>query len=111
MAGKERRHGAGRRAAEGETAPTPGTRQPKHPTRIRTRRREPKGARGRRRRLIQDGGQMGGQHPRSAGNSQGGENNDDAGHLPAQTPVTAQAALEGATGSARPEPLPRSIET
>ena len=47
--------------------------------------------------------------PRRTGTSRGGGNNDDAGHSPDQTPVAAQAALEGARGSARPAPLPGSI--
>ena len=66
MEGKEWHHGARQRAAEAETVPTPGTRQPRHPTRLRPLRREPKGARGRRRRLKQDGGQMGGRHPKES---------------------------------------------
>ena len=63
MAGTERRHGARRRAEEGETAPTPGTRRPRPLTRLRLRRREPKGEQGRRRRLTQDGRRQGGTTP------------------------------------------------
>ena len=63
MAGTERRHGALRRAEEGETVPTPGTRRPTPPPRLMPRRREPKGEQGRRRRLTQDGRRQGGTTP------------------------------------------------
>ena len=46
--------------------------------------------------------------PRSTGTSRGGGDNDDARHLPAQTPVLAQATSEGSRGSSRPAPLPDS---
>ena len=42
--------------------------------------------------------------PRSMGASRGGGESDDAGYSPAQIPVAAQAASEGAQGRARPEP-------
>ena len=66
MAGKERHHGAQQRAAEGETALTPGTCRPRPPTRLRPRRGEPKGERGRRRWQKQDGRRLGGTIPQGA---------------------------------------------
>ena len=47
--------------------------------------------------------------PRSTGGSRGGGDNDNAGHSPAQTPVAAQVASEGAGGRAGPAPSPRSL--
>ena len=66
MAGMERRHRARRRAEEGETVLTPSTCRPRPPTRLRPRRREPKGKRGERQRLTQDGRRQGVMTPRGA---------------------------------------------
>ena len=66
MAGKDRRHGARRSAAEGETVPTPGTRRPRPLTWLRPWRRDNKGERGRRWRMTLDGGRMGEMTPREA---------------------------------------------
>ena len=55
MEGKERRHGALRRAEEEEMVPTPGTRRPIPPTRLRPQWRDPKGEQGQRRRQTLDG--------------------------------------------------------